>query len=279
MKKFTLDTAFFVLGNLIFAISINVFTAPNDIAPGGLTGLGTMANHLFNIPIGISVLVMNLPIFLWGFFASGGKFIAKTVAATLICSFLIDFTAKFLPSYGGDKMLAAIFGGLLAGIGLSLIYIRGGTTGGTDLIATLIGRRFRQIKIGKMIFFIDLFVVGLAALVYQNFESPLYAIIAIFITSKIIDTVLYGTNRFGGKAIFIISPKNSEISKAIMNNLERGVTVLKSRGCYTNSDSEVLLCAVRRQEIYKTYDIIHAIDQNAFIIVGDAAEINGEGFE
>ena len=278
IKGLILDGLFFLIGSVLFSFSVNVFTAPNDIAPGGLTGAATLVNYLLGTPIGVGIIVMNIPIFLWGIWEVGFRFILKTGVATVISSLAIDLAAPYMRPYQGDMMLAALFGGLLSGLGLGLIFMRGGTTGGTDLIANLIGRHLRHISFGKLILAVDLVIVVLSAFVYKNLESPLYALIVIFITSKVVDAVLYGTDSGTGKMMFIISPKNPEISQEILSQMERGVTALKSRGGFSGNEGEVLLCAVRRQEVYKTHDIVYSIDPNAFIIVGDAGEITGEGF-
>lgn len=280
VRGFLLDGVFFLLGSVINAISVNMFTAPNNIAPGGLTGMATMANYLTDglVPIGLGILVMNIPIFIWGFCAAGWRFIAKTLAATVISSVMIDLTAPYIPQYQGDMLLTTVFGGLLAGFGLALIFMRGGTTGGTDMIASLIGKYFRHISMGRLLLAIDMVIVVISAFVYQNYESPLYATIIIFITAKVIDAVLYGVNSGTGKMMFIISPQNEEIAAQIMEKLDRGVTELKSRGGYSKQEGTMLLCAVKRQEVYRTYDIVHSVDPDAFIIVGEASEVTGEGF-
>ena len=279
VKSILIDTLLLTAGSFIFAVSVNTFTAPNNIAPGGMTGIATMINYLTQAPIGLMIFLLNVPILLWGFFAVGFRFIAKTVGAIILSSFIIDFTAGILPVYHGDKILTAIYGGVLAGVGLSMFFIRGATTGGTDLAASLLKRHLPHLSLGKLILIIDFVSVLLSALVYRNFESPLYAIIVIFLTSKVIDTILYGVDDGNGRMMFIISPKNKEISQRIMSEIGRGVTALKSVGCYSEQEGFVLLCAVWRQEIYRTYAVIHEIDPDAFIIVGEAGEISGEGFQ
>lgn len=275
-----LDLLLIAVGSFIFAASVNIFTAPNNIAPGGLTGLATMINYLSNgtLPIGITILVLNAPIFIWALAATGFRFLAKTVLATVVSSLAIDLTAGWMPEYHGDMLLITVFGGLLSGVGLSLIFVRGATTGGTDLVANLLGKYIRHLSMGRLLLIVDMAVVVLSAFVYRNFESPLYAAIVIFITSRVVDAVLYGTNSGTGKMMFIISPKNEEIARCIMDQVERGVTELKSRGCYTGQEGGVLLCAVRRPEVHRTRDIIYTIDPSAFVIVGEAGEITGEGF-
>lgn len=273
------DGVAFLAGSFLFAVAVNVFTAPNNIAPGGLTGLATMINYLFGAPIGTTILVFNVPLFIWGVLQINFRFILKTLAATVISSVTIDLTAGLFPPYQGDLMLAALFSGVLSGAGLGLIFMRGGTTGGTDLVANLIGRNFRHLSLGKLVLLVDLVVVLISAFVYRNYESPLYAIINIFVSSKLIDAVLYGADTGTGKMMFIISPKNKEIAQRIMTEISRGVTELRSRGAYRGEEDEVLLCAVRRSEVYKTQDIIRSVDPDAFVIVGDAGQISGEGFK
>lgn len=279
IKELALDVVFLIVGSFLFAVSVNIFTAPNNIAAGGLTGAATMLNYLFGIPIGTAIILMNIPIFIWGILAVNWQFVAKTVAATLISSLMIDLTVGILPAYsGGDMLLVTIFGGVFAGLGLGLIFIRGATTGGTDMIATLLGKYFRHLSFGRLLLLVDMFIVVVSAFVYQNYVSPMYATIVIFITTKVVDAVLYGANAGTGKMMFIISPKNEEIAREIMEKLDRGVTKLHSNGCYSGQENGVLLCAVRRPEVHKTYDIIHTIDPDAFVIVGEAGEITGEGF-
>ncbi len=279
IKNLIYDGIMFLLGSLLIAISVNTFAAPNNIAPGGLTGLATLFNYLFKAPIGITTILLNIPLFIWGYFEGGYKFVAKTAVAMFLSSIMIDITVPILPIYRGNIFIIVVLGGVSAGFGLSLIFMRGTTTGGTDLAANLINRHVRHLSLGKLLLIIDIIIVVASFFVYKNIESPFYAIVIIYITTKVIDSVLYGTDSGTGKMMFIISTHTDEISKRIIKELDRGVTGLKSRGCYSGIEGEVLLCAVRRQEVYKTYDIVHSIDPRAFIIVGEAGSITGEGFK
>ena len=277
-KVLTVDLLLFLAGSLIFAIAINTFISPNNIAPGGLTGIATMLNYTFGLPIGTMVAVMNIPLFITAFFSFGFEFIIKTVVATVISSAMIDLTEGLLPVYHGDPLITIVFGGALYGAGLALILMRGGTTGGTDLVANLINKRFPHIPMAKMILLTNIVVVVCSGLVYENLESPLYAVIVIFIESKVIDVILYGTSVATGKMLFIISKENDRIANEILCRLRRGVTALKSRGVYTGREGEMLVCAVHRPEVTKLYHLIYKIDPGAFIIVGDAGQIRGAGF-
>lgn len=278
-SRLALDGACFLLGSLLFASSVNIFTAANDIAPGGVTGAAILLQSLFGLPIGVTTIVLNVPLFLWGIRELGWSPMAKSAVAVVLTSLAIDLTAPLLPVYRGDAMLVSIFGGVLAGAGLGLIFMRGGTTGGTDLAASLIARRMRHVSIGKLILLIDLPIVLLSIPVFHSFESPMYALIVIFITSKVVDTVLYGTDAGTGKVMFIISRESEKIKHEILFTLNRGVTELRARGSYTGREAEVLLVAVRRPEVYRTYDLVYTADPDAFIIVSDAGEITGEGFK
>jgi len=272
------DILFFVAGSLIYAVSVNVFTAPNRIAPGGITGVSTMINYLSHWPIGMTSLLLNIPIFIWAIMEIGYKLVGKTIVATVFVSISIDLVGKILPTYTGEKMLAALFGGLIEGFGLSLVFMRGGTTGGTDLVARLLGRRLRHLSMGKLMLGVDLTVVLSSVFVYHSIESALYAVITIFVSTRLIDAILYGTDTGTGKLLFIMSVKNDEIAQDILTDMDRGVTVLKSRGAYSGREGEVLLCAVRRYEVVKVKDIVRSHDHDAFMIIGDAGEISGEGF-
>lgn len=275
-KRFLLDAGAFLLGSLVYAISVNVFTAPNEIAPGGLTGVGTIVHSLWGIPIGTVILVCNLPLFFWGGRQLGWKFIGRTLAATFLVSVFIDLGALFLPAYHGDKMLAALYGGLLSGAALGLLFLRNATTGGTDLAAKLISQKMPNVSLGRLILALDFLVILLAVLVYQNIETALYALIAIFTSTKIIDTIVYGVNR--GKLLFIISHKPEDIARKIGEDVHRGATILSSKGAYHQHQNAVVLCAVRRNEVFTVLNVAKSIDPEAFIIAGEVGDILGEGF-
>lgn len=276
--RLTTDVVYYCLGSLLFAASVNIFTAPNDIAPGGVTGLAILAQALFGAHIGLTTIALNIPIFIWGVYSLGWRDMGKTAAAILLTSIAIDATDGLFPVYRGDPMLICVFGGIAAGAGLSLIFMRGGTTGGTDLAAHLLARKLRFLSLGKLILLIDLPILVLSGVVYDSWESPLYALIVIFITTKVIDTMLHGISESTGKLMLIISPRHEEIRQDILHSLPRGVTELWGRGSYTGRNSTVLMVAVRRPEVYRVYDMVYRLDRDAFIIVTEVSEILGEGF-
>lgn len=280
VKTYLLDFVFIILGSFIYAAGVTIFTAPNQIAPGGITGIATMLNYLIGTPIGIMIILLNIPIIIWAVLDIGYKLVMKSMVAILVSSTLIDVTALFLPEYkGADPLLIALFGGVIQGFGLALVFMRGATTGGTDMVARLVGRKFRHIPMGKMMLFIDAIVVTFSGFVFNSIESAMYAGVVIFVSTSVIDAVLYGTDIGAGKTFYVLSPKNDEIAERIMKELDRGVTFIQSRGGYTKQPGEMLFCAVRRFEVYKLYEIIRSVDRDAFVIVGDAGEITGEGFK
>ncbi|MDO4748545.1 MAG: YitT family protein [Eubacteriales bacterium] len=272
------DYVIMFIGAVLYAASVNTFTSPNDIAPGGLTGVGTIFNHLFGLPIGVMILVLNIPLFIWGAFENGRKFLTKTIVATIFVSVIIDVMEPFSYEYKGDPMLAAIFGGLLSGLGLAFVFYRGGTTGGTDIIARNIHKHFPHVSMGTIILVCDAIIFIAAAIVYHSIESALYAVITIFVSTKVIDVVIYGVAHDNGKLMFIITDKYAELSEAIIEQIGRGVTQLDAHGAYSHNNKEVLLCALRTSQVHKTKVLVNSIDENAFIIVTTANAISGKGF-
>ena len=171
----------------------------------------------------------------------------------------------------------ALFGGVLAGAGLGLIYMRGATTGGSEIVARLLERKFRHIPIGRLILLVDAVVVGASAIVYRNVESALYAMVLIFVSSSVMDALVYGGD--AGKMLLIMTKKEREVADRILAEMERGVTMLNATGAYTGDDRRVLLCAVRRSEVYKLRTLVADLDPDAFIIVASTDEVLGEGFK
>ncbi len=277
IQTFLLDLLFMTVGSIIYAVSVNVFTAPNHIAPGGVTGVSTLLNFLFDTPIGLMAFCINIPIVLWAVVEIGYKLVVKTFVAIVLSSVMIDLFA-FLPAYRGNMILVALFAGLCEGLGLSLTFIRGATTGGTDMIARLLARRLPHLSMGKLMLAVDGLIVVVSAFVYGSIENAMYACIVIFVSTRLIDSILYGTDVGTGKLFFVMSPKVREMGDRIIKELDRTVTYLDSRGGYSKEPGETMLCAVRRFEVHHVQTIIREEDKDAFVIVGDAGEITGEGF-
>lgn len=277
IKSFLIDILTYIIGAFIFATAVTTLISANKISPGGFTGIATLLNYLFSLPSGITLFVLNIPVLILGFIKFGGLFIFKTTLATFSASFALTVTDFTLPAFEIDTVLAAVFGGLLMGLGISLIMLRGATTGGVDIIAKLVNKRFRHFTVGKIILIIDAAVITLASIVYRNFESALYSVLSMYVSSFVMDTVLYGADK--GKLIYIITSYPDEVCKDITTLLSRGITKLPAKGGFTGAERTLLLCTVRRYEVSAVYDVINKYDKNAFIVVSDAGEIIGEGFK
>lgn len=277
-KDLLLDALFITAGSAVYAANVNIFTAPNNIAAGGITGVSTMLNFVFGTPIGLMSFLINIPIIIWAVVEIGYKLVVKTMAAIALSSLLIDLFAGFLPAYQGNLILVAIFAGAFEGLGLSLTFIRGATTGGTDMIARLLERRLPHVSMGKLMLVLDGVVVAASAVVFGAIENAMYACIVIFVSTSIIDSILYGTDSGTGKLFFVMSPKVRQMGERIIREVDRTVTYLDSHGGYSKVSGETMLCVVRRFEVYQVQAIIREEDKSAFVVVGDAGQITGEGF-
>ncbi|KAB3533576.1 YitT family protein [Alkaliphilus serpentinus] len=268
------------IGCGFMAISLNFFLEPNTIAPGGVTGLAILLQKLTGIPIDVTNLVMNLPLFITGIMVLGKLFGFKTAYATLTLS---GFIRLFLIIFGpevtitNDLLLSSIYGGVVMGLGLGVIFKYGGTTGGTDLAGAILNHYFPSISTAKMMMFLDLMIVAAAGIIEKNIETALYSVIALYILVKVTDFIVEGMSY--SKAFYIISNHPKEIGKKIMEEIGRGVTSLDGRGLYTGTRRDVLLCVVSRVEVAKLKKIVYSIDEKAFIMVTTIHEVLGEGFK
>ena len=276
----TVITDYFVmiLGVAVYALSVDFFTAPNHIAPGGVTGISTLLNYLLYVPIGITSLILNIPLFIWGAIKNGYRFIVRTVIISTLASVFIDIFTLFVPRYEGDRILAAIFGGILSGIGLGMVFLRGGSTGGTDIIGRNLHDKYPFLSVGSIILIADAFVIILSAIVYRSIESGLYAIITIFVSTKLIDAVVFGFSRDNGKLLIIITADADAMAQLLTHDEDRGVTVLSARGGYSGAPKGVILCATHTRDVYRVKGHIIAADPNSFIITTSASAISGLGF-
>jgi len=277
LREYLTDILFDLVGSLLFATGVNLFTLPNHIAPGGVTGISTICNHLFAIPVGLTSLLVNLPLLLIAWRKIGAGFALRTLKTVLIVSTVLDLQAAFGLSYTGDPLLASLFGGLLIGAGLALVFMRGSTTGGSDIVSRLVRLRWPHLQMGRVLMLADLAVILLAALVFRQLETALYGIIVVYTTGRTVDAILYGMDQ--GRMVLIVTNCEKEISRSILTELSRGVTVLDGRGAFSDQPRPVLLCAVRKTQFYALKRIVRTIDPSAFLIVTEAGEIVGQGFK
>ena len=271
------DAALFIIGGAIYAVAVILFLSGNEISPGGLTGISTMLNYLYGLPVGTVVFILNIPILVIGFIKFGGIFIVKTAVSTVVISITLDIAEELLPELKINPVLAAVFGGLLMGLSISMFMLRGSTTGGVDIIAMLINRRFPHLTVGRLMLASDAFIVAFSALVYKNIESALYSVIALYASSRIMDVMLYGADK--GKIVYIITENSSCVAEKIMSIVRRGITVIDVTGAYTGRKLKMLMCTVRRNEVSAVCKTARENDKGAFIVVAEAGDILGEGFK
>lgn len=264
------------LGSILYALAYNIFYAPNLVAMGGLTGLGQVLNALIPVlPVGTTVFVMNVPLFFLGWKFIGGHLLVSSLYAMTFSSFAIDVMDMIYQFPPMDTMLAAIFGGALLGAGIGLVFAKGATTGGTDLIARLLKLKFAWLPMGTLVLIPDFIVIVLAAIAFGKVESALYGLVSLFITSKVMDMVLYGMD--SSKVAYIISDSCKEITDAVMA-MDRGATILHGEGAYSGDEKKVLMVAFKQKEIVPLKEKVNEIDPHAFLIVCDAHDVLGEGF-
>ena len=261
-------------GVLVTAAGLCFFLVPNKIAAGGVSGLATVLLYLANLPMGVTMLVLNIPLFLLSLRIIGPMFGVKTLFGAIALSVAVDFMNLVALPLTNDPLLAAIYGGVVSGIGLGLAFRFGGSTGGTDMAAQLVAR-YLPMSVGQALLLVDGIVILLAGIVFGP-ERALYALLAVFVTTKAIDLIQEGQSY--AKAVLVISDHADAIAQAIMVQMDRGVTGLAARGLYTNTQREMLLITVARSEISRVKDIVRTIDDRAFVIIHDVHEVLGEGF-
>jgi len=276
-KTFSTDLIFDIAGGFLGALGTQMFSAPNHIAPGGVSGIAIVLNYLTDMPISLMVLSLNLPLLILAWFVLGKRYFAKTVKSVLIITVMLEIVSLFNLRYEGDPILAALYGGVLGGFGAALIFMRGSTTGGTDIAAHLIQRKIRTAPVGNLLFILDGLVLLFAAIVYRNIETVLFAMVSIFARTKIIDSTLYGLDM--GKVLLIVTQAHEAVAARIMEETARGCTFLEGAGAYTYQERMVLLCAVRKNQVYKVKKIVLDVDPGAFIMAMEANEIIGKGFK
>ncbi len=262
-----------LLGALVMTLGLNMFLIPNKIASGGVSGLGIILFHTFNIPVGLTILLSNIPLFIAAGKFLGMKFVVRSLAGTFFLSAFVEILG-FLPVLTTDLLLASIYGGIILGVGLGLVFRSGGSTGGTALASQLI-KYFFGLSTGQSLLGIDFIIIALAGLVFSA-ELAMYALISLFVTSKVIDFVQEGLGF--SKACYIISNNGPKIARAILTDLDRGVTVLKGEGGFTGREKDILLCVVSQAEVSSLKRIVWNIEPDSFVIVSNVHEVLGEGF-
>lgn len=264
----------YLLGGILYGVGITVFINPHRVLLGGATGLATIGNYLWDLPMGLSMVLVNLPVLTLSFLFLGRRFSLLALLGTLLLSVSLE-VCSFLPAFEGDRLLSTLCGGALSGAGVGLLVGQGMVTGGSDLLAVLLQKRWPGISFGNLVLVIDGAIVLLGGLIYREGEAVLYSLLLAVIFTVVLNTYLKG--RTQGRIAIIISAK--EIEKAILSELERGVTTLFGEGAYTGEQRRVLLCALRPGEERALRRIVYRSDPAAFMMVGEATEILGFGFQ
>lgn len=276
LKTHIKDYLIITIASFFYGIAISQFLDPNDIAPGGVSGLAMIINRIINIEVGTIILMLNVPILLMGLYKFGLKFLISTIYSTFMCSVFTNLMAVY-PPITSDPLLATICGCALASVAIGFIFKAGATTGGTDIIVKVLRLRFPHLKTGRLFLICDMFVVLLSAFVFEHSDSALYAVIGVFLMSIVFDMVLYGAD--GAKLIYIISNCWQEIATRMLVELDVGATYLEGEGAYSNERKRVIMCVVRKQIAPQIEEIVKEEDPNAFMIISSAAEIYGEGYK
>ncbi|MBP2628405.1 MAG: hypothetical protein H6Q68_3116 [Firmicutes bacterium] len=263
------------IGVIITAIGMNMFLIPNKIAAGGVSGLATVLYYLLGWPVGVIMLAFNIPLFIIGIRIMGARYGINTLFGAGVLAVAIDATAPFTPVLTSDLLLSSLYGGVVCGIGMGLVFRSKGNTAGTALAAVILNKLL-GIRIGQAMMAADFFVIIFAGVAFRSAELALYALIAMYVTGQIIDLVQEGPS--SSKAFFVMSNQPAKVADAILIELDRGVTLFQAKGCYTGESREMLLCVVSTSEVTQLKELIYEIDSKAFVIVTSAHEVLGEGF-
>lgn len=277
LESLGVDIATILFGTFLVSAGLVMFTVPNDIAPGGVSGLATALARVSPLSVGFWTLLLNVPLVLLAWWRLGAKPLVKTAAATVLLSLGIELLTPVLPHYTNNPLLASVLGGVLFGVGMGMLFVRGASTGGTDLVSLMLGRVFPNASTGMLLLAIDASVVVFAVLVFRNIEVALYSIVTIYVTTRTIDSIMQGVDH--AKVIYVVTERGDEINELLSGGMERGVTILEGRGGYTRRDKQVLMLVVRRNIFAQTLKSIKSVDKTAFIFVTSATEVHGEGFK
>lgn len=262
---------------VLYGIGVEMFVAPNQIVTGGVTGVSLILNHLLGLPIGTLTLAMNLPLLALGWRKLGRSFLLRTLRTVALISIFIDVVMPYFPKYNGEKLLAALFGGVLLGISLAIVLTNGGSTGGTDIVVKLLLLKNPHVSLGNMVMLTDIVVVVAGALVYRDIETILYGVVMIYVSGEVIDRMVKGSD--ARWMVLAMSTRGEEISRQVQGEIGRGTTIINATGGYSGQNIPILLCVVDAREMFALKKIIRRCDTRAFVIVSQAAEILGEGFK
>lgn len=272
IKKYLVIT----LGAMVYGAGISLFIDPNNLAPGGVSGLAIIISRLLPVETGTLILLLNIPIMILGIWKFGMKFIVSTLYATFMVSLSTNLFS-WLPPLTGEPLLASLFGGVMSAVGIGLVMRAGATTGGTDILVKCLKLKKPYLKTGSIFLAIDSVIIGIGGIVFGNIDVVLYSAISVSMTSRVLDLILYGRDE--AKIIYIISNASGIITERILKELDVGVTHLSGEGAYRKEEKQIIFCVVKKQNTYKVEEIVKQEDSNAFMVISSATEIYGEGYK
>ncbi len=276
IRKYSFEVFEIIIGTLLMAMAVSQFLLPNQLSSGGFTGIATIFYYLLKLPMGLTIILLNIPLFILSWIKKGREFFFKGLIGTVLLSIFIDILDK-LPPLTNDRLLACIYGGIVMGLGTSLILRANGSTGGTDMLAYIIREFKPTYRTGNLIVMIDIVIILLNVIFFRKIEVGLYSAITIYLMGKVIDVVFEGVNFT--KIIYIVSDKYIDISNKIAEHVGRGITGLHAKGMYTNDEKMMLWCVASRNEAMRIKQISKKIDPHSFIVISNAREAFGMGFK
>ncbi|MBC7364827.1 MAG: YitT family protein, partial [Candidatus Aminicenantes bacterium] len=276
--KILQNVFFIIIGSAVMGLGYSLFLIPFHLVPGGVSGISIILNYLFKLPVGLLTIILNIPIFLLSFKFLGKRYLLTTLLGMGISSLFIDFFHELikLPRGTENQLLAAIYGGLLLGLGLGLVFKGEASTGGSDVIGLIINK-YSGVSVGIGIMLTDFFVISISGVVFKNLEAPLYGYIVLFVSSKVIDLVLEGWSF--SKLVIITSSRTEEITDFILHKLDRSGSALQSRSLYLNKEGEIIITVIHRKQLPELKSFIKKVDPQAFVIINDTYEVLGKGFK
>lgn len=266
-----------VAGAFLFNIGIYNFAVHAEFAPVGVSGIALILRYLFQLPMGITSIFLNIPILLVSYKLLGRRFLLRSMKSMVVFALILDYVVPVIPVYDGNPMYAAICTGLFSGLGLTIVYLRGGSTGGTDFLVMAVRKIFPHLTIGQISLAVDGIVIMAGGFVFRNIDAVILGMISSIVTTMVIDKIMYGLGT--GKLIFIVTSKEAEVAARIEETTGRGCTFLKGQGSYSLDEKKVVMCACNNSQVVPIRREVHETDKDAFIIITDSNEVFGEGFK
>lgn len=265
-------------GVLIYDIGTHAFVEPAQVAPGGAIGVALLINHLTELPIGMLTMATNVPLLILAWFYLSRRFAVTTAITTAVCSAVLDvLVAPICPVYIGDRFLCSLYGGVVIGVGMALIFLAGTTTGGSDILGYLLQKKRPQMSIGRALLLVDGVVLVISIFVFGNVDAALFGLVTLFAQTKVIDSIIYGGEV--STMATVVTKKPDAIAEHVIVDLDRSATLLKAQGAYSKEDTTLLLCTVRKSQFPRLKRIIYEVDPEAFMMATETSEVLGFGFK